>query len=107
MKAVMMKRRPMSLWFEVMSQYDICAAPVLSLDEVFEDPHNTARGMLLEIEHPTVGTVKQAGIAAKLSDTPGKVRSTAPLPGQQTDEVLKSLGYSDDQVRALHDAGAV
>ena len=94
-------------WFALMSQYDICAAPVLSLDEVFEDAHNVERKMVVEVDHPTLGKVKQAGIAAKLSDTPGKVRSTAPQPGRDTEDVLNGLGYAAEDVARLRTSGVV
>jgi crotonobetainyl-CoA:carnitine CoA-transferase CaiB-like acyl-CoA transferase len=94
-------------WFEYLSQWDICAAPVLRLDEALNDPHNRARQMVVDVQHPRVGAVQQVGIAPKFSETPGQVRSTAPLPGQHTDEVLRSLGYDDGRIQALRDAGAV
>ena len=94
-------------WFEILKQTDICAAPVYSLGEALNDPHNLARNMVVEVEHPAVGKVKQVGIATKLSDTPGAVRAPAPAPGQHTDEVLASLGFDAEQISALRDRGAV
>ncbi len=58
-------------------------------------------------EHPTVGRAPQVGIGTKLSDTPGRVRSPAPLPGQHTDELLSSLGYNADEIAGLREKGAV
>lgn len=94
-------------WFTYLSQWDICAAPVLRLNEALSDPHNTARGMVVEVEHPRLGMVRQVGIAPKFSDTPGAVRSTAPVTGQHTDDVLRSIGYDDARIAALREAGAV
>jgi formyl-CoA transferase len=51
--------------------------------------------------------VRQVGIGPKLSETPGRVRSTAPRAGQHTDEVLASLGYTPEQIEGLRSAGAV
>jgi crotonobetainyl-CoA:carnitine CoA-transferase CaiB-like acyl-CoA transferase len=93
-------------WMEIMSRYDICAAPVMEMDRAVTDPHNTAREMVVEVDSP-VGKVKQIGVGAKLSDTPGKVRSTSPLIGQQTDEILEGLGYDAAKIAALREAGAV
>jgi crotonobetainyl-CoA:carnitine CoA-transferase CaiB-like acyl-CoA transferase len=101
------KRKTRAEWFEYLSQWDICAAPVLRLDEALNDPHNRARGMVVEVDDPDVGTVQQVGIAPKLSDTPGKVRSTAPAAGQHTDEVLRGLGYTAEQIADLRAQGAV
>jgi crotonobetainyl-CoA:carnitine CoA-transferase CaiB-like acyl-CoA transferase len=94
-------------WFAVMQQTDICVAPIYALDEALADPQNLARGMVVEVDHPELGKVKQVGVGPKLSETPGGVRSTAPWPGQHTDDVLASLGYSGDQVAALREKGAV
>ncbi len=93
-------------WMDIMSQHDICAAPVRAMDEAAEDPHNLARNMVIEVDSP-MGKVKQAGIAAKLSDTPGKVRSTSPMLGRDTDQILRGLGYDDGKIAALREAGAV
>lgn len=94
-------------WFTTLQETDICAAPVYSLDEVFTDPHNLHRKMMVEVEAPGVGKVKQVGISVKLSETPGKVRFTSSTPGQHTDETLKSLGFSADQVAKLRQEGVV
>ncbi len=94
-------------WFEILKETDICVAPVYALDEALNDPQNLARAMVVEVEHPEVGTVRQVGIGTKLSETPGAVRSAAPRPGQHTDEVLASLGYDEDGIRALRERGSV
>jgi crotonobetainyl-CoA:carnitine CoA-transferase CaiB-like acyl-CoA transferase len=94
-------------WFKILSQTDICVAPVYSLDEMFSDPHVLHRQMVVEMEHPEVGKVKQVGIGTKLSATPGKVRGFAPMRGQHTDEVLTSLGYDEQKIAALRESGAV
>jgi crotonobetainyl-CoA:carnitine CoA-transferase CaiB-like acyl-CoA transferase len=94
-------------WFEYLKQYDICVAPVYGLDEAAADPHNRARQMVVEVEHPRLGPVRQVGIGPKLSETPGRVRTTAPRPGQHTDEALVSLGYTREQIDGLRASGAV
>ncbi len=94
-------------WFQELRQAgDICVAPVYSLDEVFTDPHLQARDMVVEVEHPELGPVRQVGVAAKFSDTPGAVRWPGPGRGQHTEEVLLSLGYSPREIEDLRTAGA-
>jgi formyl-CoA transferase len=93
-------------WMAIMSQHDICAAPVLEMENVVTNEHNVARGMVVEVDSP-IGKVKQIGVGPKLSDTPGKPKHSAPLIGQHTDEVLKSLGYDEAKVTALREAGTI
>jgi crotonobetainyl-CoA:carnitine CoA-transferase CaiB-like acyl-CoA transferase len=104
--AAVMRTKTAQEWMDIMSQHDICAAPVRSMDEAVADPHNVARGMVIEVDSP-IGKVTQAGIAPKLSDTPGKVRGTSPLIGQHTDEVLAGLGYDAAKIAGLREQGAV
>jgi formyl-CoA transferase len=100
------KTKTADQWMRTMSQSDICAAPVLEMENAVKDPHNLARQMVVEVDSP-VGPVKQVGIAPKLSDTPGSVRGTAPLLGQHTDEVLAGIGYDEAKVAGLREAGVV
>ncbi|MFH1484872.1 MAG: CaiB/BaiF CoA-transferase family protein [Chloroflexota bacterium] len=94
-------------WFEVLSEADALVSPVYTFDEVFSDPQVLHRKMLLEFDNPPLGKVKQVGISLKLSDTPGEVKSLAPLRGQHTEEILLSLGYSKDDIGRLRESGAI
>jgi crotonobetainyl-CoA:carnitine CoA-transferase CaiB-like acyl-CoA transferase len=94
-------------WVELLRQKDVCVAPVYAVDEVFEDPQVVHRKMVVEIEHPTLGKVKQVGIGIKLSETPGAVRSIAPSPGQHTDEIMMNLGYTEEGIAELRGSGAI
>jgi crotonobetainyl-CoA:carnitine CoA-transferase CaiB-like acyl-CoA transferase len=80
---------------------------VYSLGEALADAHNRQRGMVVEVEHPTLGKVRQVGIGTKLSGTPGEVRSLTPSPGQHTDEVLTALGIGAAEIAELRDRGAI
>ena len=70
------------------------------------NPHNLARNMVIEVDSP-IGKVKQIGVGPKLSATPGKVRGTAPLIGQNTDGILKKLGYKAATIAKLRAAGTI
>jgi crotonobetainyl-CoA:carnitine CoA-transferase CaiB-like acyl-CoA transferase len=63
--------------------------------------------MVIEMDHPKIGKVKQVGIGIKMSDTPGKVKSLAPKPGEHTDEILKKLKYTKKQIDELRKSGAI
>ena len=94
-------------WFELLTRNDVPAGKVLMPDEVFSDPQVLHRQMVIEVEHPALGKIKQVGVAPKLSGTPGKVRSLSPLRGEHTDEVLRGLGYKQEEISDLRQQGAV
>jgi len=94
-------------WFELLSQKDIPVGKVYSLDEVFTDPQVLHRKMVIEVEHPTEGKIKQVGIAIKLSDTPGRVRNLPPLLGEHTEETLTGLGYNKQRLNELRQKGII
>ncbi len=105
--ARMFKTKTRDEWFAQLRDIDLCVAPVLDLDEALADEHNRARSMVVEVEDERAGRVQHVGIGPKFSATPGSVRTTAPAPGQHTDDVLASLGYSPDEAAALRQRGAI
>ncbi|MBI4337123.1 MAG: CoA transferase [Chloroflexi bacterium] len=94
-------------WDYLRSQGEVAVAKVYSLDEALEDPQMQARAMVVEAGRLDGEPVRQVGIGPRLSATPGHVRSPGPLPGQHTDAVLASLGYTPERVRALREQGVV
>ncbi len=77
-------------------------APVNDVRDVFADPHFAARDMLVRVAHP--GLDRQttiAGVAVKMTETPGRVRHRAPLLGEHTDEYLKVIGCSAGDIARL------
>ena len=90
-------------WFDLLRGKDISVGKVYSLDEVFSDPQVVHRGMVIEVETPSIpeGAVKQVGIPIHMSDTPGRVRHAGSVTGQHTAEVLTSLGYGTADIEDL------
>ena len=88
-------------WVRLLNQVDICASPVYNLDEVFNDPQVRYRNMVLEIEHPTAGKIRQINNPLKLSETPPAIKTPAPLLGEHTEQTLKELGYSPEEISRL------
>jgi crotonobetainyl-CoA:carnitine CoA-transferase CaiB-like acyl-CoA transferase len=63
--------------------------------------------MVVDVEDSRYGTVRQAGVAIKLSETPGSIRHVGPTLGEHTEAVLETLGYSMEQRAQLRQAGTV
>jgi crotonobetainyl-CoA:carnitine CoA-transferase CaiB-like acyl-CoA transferase len=101
------KSRDRDEWFDRLVKADVCVGKVYDVDEAVNDPQVLHRQMVVDVEHPRHGKVKQFGIALKMSDTPGEIRSAAPYTGEHTDEVLGSLGLSPAEVRALREKKVV
>lgn len=101
------KTRSRKEWMKILTDVEICAAPVYTLDEAMEDPHNKARGMNVELEHPVHGKINHIGIGPKFSDTPGSIRLLPPEEGEHTEEVLSKIGYSAEQIEALQKEGVL
>ena len=94
-------------WYERLTKADVCVGKVYDVEEMVADPQVLHRRMVVDIQHPTLGNVRQVGIAIKLSETPGSIRSAAPTSGQHTDAVLKDLGLGTDEISALRGKGVI
>ena len=102
-----LRQKTRDAWVSIFRDRPVRVAPVHAVDEAFDDPHVLARRMAVDVVHPRHGSVRQAGIAIKLSDTPGKVRGAGPALGEHTDAVLQALGYDETRRTELRRAGTV
>jgi alpha-methylacyl-CoA racemase len=100
--ATVFRTKTRNEWCELMEHSDVCFAPVLSLAEAPQHPHNVARGTFIEI----AGAVQPA-VAPRFSRTPGVVQRPPAAAGRHTDEVLIDWGFTPDEVAGLRKAGAV
>lgn len=89
-------------WCEIMEGTDVCFAPVLSLAEAPEHPHNGHRGTFVE-----VAGVVQPAPAPRFSATPAPPPKPPAHAGQHTDEVLEEWGFDPDRIAKLREAGAI
>ncbi|HLF49806.1 MAG TPA: CaiB/BaiF CoA-transferase family protein [Methylomirabilota bacterium] len=90
-------------WYDLLVKADVCVGKVYDPEEMVQDPQVQARDMIVEVKHPTHGTVKEFGIPIKLSATPRTVRTAAPATGEHTDQVLRELGMSAGDITALRE----
>ncbi len=101
------RTRTTSHWVRLLEDAGVPCGPIYDIEQVYADPHVQSRDMAVALEHPKAGSIRNIGVAVKLSDTPGSVRTPAPLLGQHTDEVLAQFGYADTDIAALRDSGAL
>ena len=88
-------------WLARLDAAGIPCGPINTYAEAFADPQIRAREMVVEIEHPTLGRVQTPGSPIKMSETPPVVARPAPLLGEHTREVLREVGYSDEEISIL------
>src|SRR5262245_1412850 len=94
-------------WYEYLAKADVCVGKVYDPEEVVQDPQVLHREMVVEVDHPTHGRVKQFGTAIKLSETPGSVRTAGAASGEHTDAVLRELGYAESRIADMRQTGVV
>jgi alpha-methylacyl-CoA racemase len=95
-------------WQAFASEHDCCLEPVLGLDEALDSELVRAREMVLSLEQPGAEAgVRLLGVPVKLSRTPGAAARPGPVLGEHTRDVLSTLGYSEDEIASLLEAGAV
>jgi len=88
-------------WLARLDAAGIPCGTINTYAEAFADPQIRAREMVVEIEHPTLGRVQTPGSPIKMSETPPVVARPAPLLGEHTREVLREVGYSDEEISIL------
>jgi crotonobetainyl-CoA:carnitine CoA-transferase CaiB-like acyl-CoA transferase len=93
--AAVFKQRTRDEWATFAAEHDCCLEPVLDLDETLESELVRARQMVLELEQPGIGAVRQAGFPIKLSRTPAGIHRPAPALGEQDGELLEGTPVSD------------
>jgi len=89
-------------WCRIMEGSDVCFAPVLSMEEAPQHPHNRHRGTFVEVEG-----VVQPGPAPRFSRTPGKIQRPPASPGEHTEEALRDWGFSSADLDKLRAQGAI
>jgi crotonobetainyl-CoA:carnitine CoA-transferase CaiB-like acyl-CoA transferase len=100
-----LKTKTREEWGELFKNYDACMEPVLSLAEAFSDPQAQERKMAVELPLPGGGSVKQIAHPIHYSETAPEYRHIGVPAGTHTNEVLKELGYSDQEIAEFEKTG--
>jgi crotonobetainyl-CoA:carnitine CoA-transferase CaiB-like acyl-CoA transferase len=100
--------RPKAEVVRVLASAGVPAAPVNNVAEMVADPQVRAREMFIERDHPVYGPLTLTGSPLKMSETPGRVRWLAPMPGEHNEDVFCGLlGHSKDELARWRDEGVV
>jgi crotonobetainyl-CoA:carnitine CoA-transferase CaiB-like acyl-CoA transferase len=89
--AAVFKTETREHWLEQLLEEDVPSAPIYTLDETLDDPQIRHLGVIHEVPHPKVGSVKLVESGVRMSETPPEIRTAAPLHGEHTEEILKRL----------------
>ena len=98
---------PLTQMLETLNSAEVPASRIYSAEDMLSDPQFLAREMFLSAKLPDGKTFKMPGIVPKLSATPGGVDAIGPALGEHNQHVLSALGYSQEQISALHHDGAI
>jgi len=92
---------------EKLTEAGVPCGPIQNIEQVMNSPQVIAREMMVEVEHPHVSNLKIPAFPVKFSGTPVTVQAPPPLLGQHTDEVLKMLGYQEEEIEQLKNINAI
>jgi len=106
--AAIMKQKTTKEWQVVLDEAGVPNGPINYVDKVLEDEQVLAREMIVELDHPVAGKLQVPGVVVKLSETPGKILTPAPVLGQHTSELLKEyFDYSDEEIERMLEEGVL
>jgi len=101
--ATYLVQHPTAYWLQLLDTVGVPCGPINEIDQVFNDPQIRARNMVVDLPHAVAGQVPQVGNPIHFSRTPITLTRPPPMLGEHNEAVLRDiLGYSDEQIAALH-----
>jgi crotonobetainyl-CoA:carnitine CoA-transferase CaiB-like acyl-CoA transferase len=94
------RSRSRAEWIELLNKEGVPCGPIYNLKEAFSDPQVLHQEMVLESSQPS-GKIKMPGFPVKIYGAPAKLRRPSPQAGEHTIDVLKELGYSDEEISRI------
>lgn len=105
--AALFRTKTRDEWIEAAAGHDVCLTPVLDIAEIETNPQIQARQMVYEQTHPVCGKVKDIGVPLKFSGTKAQPAGPAPSLGEDTESILKEIGYKPQEIETLRKEGVI
>src|SRR6516165_10601893 len=99
--AEIIKERPTAEWLQQLDANDVPSAPVLRRNEVIANEQVVARELIIELDHPDIGRVRQPVPAARFERTPARIQGPAPRVGEDSAAILAELGFGSAEIDQL------
>jgi crotonobetainyl-CoA:carnitine CoA-transferase CaiB-like acyl-CoA transferase len=99
--AEIIKERPTAEWLQQLDANDVPSAPVLRRNEVIANEQVVARELIIELDHPDIGRVRQPVPAARFERTPARIQGPAPRIGEHSAAILSELGLEAAEIERL------
>ena len=104
---ILFKTKTREEWMAMTAERDVCLSPILGFEEIEADSHLISRNMIVEQDHPICGKTKSIGVPIKFSETSAEPSCSPPMFGEDTQEILTELGYSESEIAVLVKSGLV
>jgi len=94
-------------WVDHLLAHGVPCGPIYNMDQVFADPQVKHIGASAKVSHPTLGELTLLNQSIGLSRTPASLKTSTPMKGEHTEEVLEELGYTADKIASLKKGGNI